>query len=240
LHTNPFNEVFGSSDEFSRRAARNTQVLLLEECRLDQLIDPAGGSYYVERLTYEVCQKAWEKFREIEAMGGMFKALEKGFPQDEIAAVHEKRKQDIVDKKSIIVGTNYSANINEKKQEDSPPDYEEIYQERNRYLKKYRNSRSLEQETKINEIRSFSKIPDASNSVEVIQAGTEAFLAGATIGEFNEKFLPGAMRKAQSAGRKANNAIDAVRQAPGARRVPPGRRAAESFEELRDRENSHE
>ncbi|MGD2090056.1 MAG: acyl-CoA mutase large subunit family protein [Candidatus Aminicenantes bacterium] len=222
LHTNPFNEVFGSSDEFSRRVTRNTQVLLLEECRLDQLIDPAGGSYYVEKLTHEVCQKAWDKFQEIEAMGGMFKALQKGFPQDETAAVHEKRKQDIINKKSIIVGTNYSANVNEKKPGDNFPDYEEIYRVRKKYLTKYRNSRSSIQETKIETKLSPAKTLDASNSEEIIQAGTEAFLAGATIGEINEKFLRGG---------------------PGGavfiKSAPPGR-AVESFEQMRDRENSHE
>jgi methylmalonyl-CoA mutase len=296
LHTNPFNEVFGSGDEFSRRAARNTQVILLEECRLDQLIDPAGGSYYVERLTYEVCQKAWEKFREIEAMGGMFKALQKGFPQDETNKVHEKRKQDIVDKKSIIVGTNYSVDVNEKKPGGNFPDYEEIYQVRKQYLKKYRDSRSLEQETKINEILSLSKIPDASNSTGIIQAGSEAFLAGATLGEINEKFLQGGLDQwvSKSVGQWVSGSVDQkgrrvegekVRsskmglkasipishtnsnklydiQDPGAfpadsvhlkkpsrwpegpKSVPhamgPPGRAAESFEALRDRENSHE
>jgi methylmalonyl-CoA mutase len=189
---------------------------------LDQLIDPAGGSYYVEKLTHEVCQKAWDKFQEIEAMGGMFKALQKGFPQDETAAVHEKRKQDIINKKSIIVGTNYSANVNEKKPGDNFPDYEEIYRVRKKYLTKYRNSRSSIQETKIETKLSPAKTLDASNSEEIIQAGTEAFLAGATIGEINEKFLRGG---------------------PGGavfiKSAPPGR-AVESFEQMRDRENSHE
>jgi methylmalonyl-CoA mutase len=233
LHTNPFNEVFGNGDEFSRRVARNTQVLLLEECRLDQLIDPSGGSYYVEKLTYEVCQKAWEHFREIEALGGMFKALEKGFPQDETAAVHEKRKQDIINKKSIIVGTNYSANVNEKKPQDNFPNYEEIYQVRKKYLTKYRNSRSSEQETEINKKLSPSKTLAASNSEEIIQAGTEAFLTGATIGEINQKLLRGV----QGGG-------FLEKSPPGRRRqkiIPLEiRRAVEIFEELRDREYCHE
>ncbi len=210
LHTNPFNEVFGSSDEFSRRAARNTQVLLLEECHLDRPVDPAGGSYFLESLTHEVCQKAWEKFREIEAMGGMFKALVKGFPQVEIAAVHEKRKQDIVDRRSIIVGTNYSANVNEKKPGDNFPDHEKIFQVRKKYLKKYRGRRSLEQEAKINEKLSISKVFDASNAAGIIPAGTEAFLAGATIGEINEKFLQGGLNQwvSESVGQWVSGSVD--------------------------------
>ncbi len=221
LHTNPFNEVTGSSDEFSRRVARNTQVILLEECHLDRSIDPAGGSYYVERLTHEVCQKAWEKFREIEAMGGMFKALEKGFPQEETAAVHEKRKQDIAERRSIIVGTNYSANVNEKKPGDNFPDHEEIFQVRTKYLKKYRDSRSSKQETRIDKKLSSLKMPLTSRSSNIIPAGTEAFLAGATIGEINEKLLRG------------------VQGGGFLEKSPPGR-AAESFEQMRDQENCHE
>jgi methylmalonyl-CoA mutase len=263
LHTNPFSEVFGSSDEFSRRVARNTQVLLHEECRLDRSIDPAGGSYYVEKLTHEVCQKAWDKFREIEAMGGMFKALQKGFPQDEIAAVHEKRKQDIVNKKSIIVGTNYSANINEKKPQDNFPDYEEIYRERKKYLTKYRNSRSSEQETEINKKLSHLKNLAASNDEEVIPAGTESLIAGATISEINEKFLRGGLNQSVSGSvgqlgdEQAQLGIPLItmpRPHPetnenqhkrfaqhigSPRRGAPGR-AAEDYEELRDREYSHE
>jgi methylmalonyl-CoA mutase len=266
LHTNPFNEVSVSSDEFSRRVARNTQVILLEECHLDRSMDPAGGSYYVERLTHEVCRKAWEKFREIEAMGGMFKALEKGFPQDETAAVHEKRKQDIVEGKSIIVGTNYSANVNEKKPGENFPDHEEIYQVRNKYLKKYRDSRSSKQETGIDKKLSHLKMPLTSINSDIIPAGTEAFLAGATIGEINEKFLQGGLkneggkgrrgegkktedrgqktedRRQMTAGTTANEKF--LQGGPGgtvfSKRVPPGRRAAEGFEQLRDQENSHE
>jgi len=258
LHTNPFNEVFGCGDEFSRRAARNTQVLLLEECHLDRLIDPAGGSYFLESLTHEVCQKAWMKFREIEAMGGMFKALVKDFPQVEIAAVHEKRKQDIIDRRSIIVGTNYSANVNEKKPGDNFPDHEEIFQVRKKYLKKYRGRRSLEQEAKINEKLSISKVFDASSGAEIIPAGTEAFLAGATIGEINKKFLQGGQkREAGKLGswedKKTDNRgqmtaettaneklLRGVQEGGFLEKSLPGRRAAESFEQMRDQENAHE
>ena len=111
LQTNRFNEVLDSSDEFARRTARNIQIVLNEECRLNRLIDPGGGSYYIEKLTHEVAQKAWEHFREIEAKGGMLKALQQGFPQKEIETVAQKRKDDIARRKSIIVGTNFSANV---------------------------------------------------------------------------------------------------------------------------------
>lgn len=115
LQTNPFDEVFGGGDEFSRRVARNTQILLNEECHLDPALDAAGGSYYIEKLTDEVAGKAWQKFQEIEARGGMLKALQEGFPQKEIEAVAQKRREDIATRKSLLVGTNFSVNANEKK-----------------------------------------------------------------------------------------------------------------------------
>ena len=66
MHTNFFDESFRTPDEFSRRIARNTQIILNEESHLNQIIDPAGGSYYVESLTDEVAKKSWTLFQEIE------------------------------------------------------------------------------------------------------------------------------------------------------------------------------
>ena len=114
LQTNPFDQAFGTPDEFSRRIARNTQIVLKEESHLDRSIDPAGGSYYVEKLTHEVAQKAWDLFRETEKQGGMFAALQKEFPQTQIQATAEKREKDLSKRKAVMVGTNFSANVKEK------------------------------------------------------------------------------------------------------------------------------
>jgi methylmalonyl-CoA mutase len=215
LSTNSFNERFGSGDEFSRRAARNIQVLLKDESRLDCLIDPAGGSYFVETLTYQVAQKAWKLFQDIEARGGMLKALQAGFPQEEIKAVEQKREADIARRKSIIVGTNFSAYVKEKKMEDTFPDYQAAHSKRTLFLEKYKKTRSKEQKTEIKEKLSQLKNAFIYVSEDVINAGAEAFLAGATLGEVT----------AMAGGDKGEAII-----------VPPlePRRAAEMFEELRD------
>ena len=190
LHTNAFNEVFsGGSDEFSRRVARNTQIILREECGLNRSIDPAG-SYYLEKLTAEVAQKAWEKFQEIEAKGGMFKTLQEGFPQKEIETVAEKRREDIKQGKSLMVGTNFSVNEKEEKPSVSSPDYEEILKVRDHYLKEYRNSRSTEQKKKIEKKQSQLKNLSASGTGDIIGAGAEAFLSGATLGEITAAMGP--------------------------------------------------
>src|SRR5690606_8722135 len=87
IHTNPFDESFNPSDNFSRRIARNTQIVLKEESHLDQVIDPAGGAYFVEKLTDDIANAAWKLFQSIEGKDGMINAIQSGFVQEEISKV---------------------------------------------------------------------------------------------------------------------------------------------------------
>ncbi|MEU4801952.1 methylmalonyl-CoA mutase family protein [Actinosynnema sp. NPDC023587] len=98
----PFDHAIGLPDDFARRVARNTQSLLLEESRLAGVIDPAGGSWYVERLTDELARAAWAWFREIEAAGG----LPAAFPlvADRLAATWEARGRNLADRTDAITG----------------------------------------------------------------------------------------------------------------------------------------
>jgi methylmalonyl-CoA mutase len=113
LHVSPFDEAIQQADEFSRRIARNTQLILLEESHLGKVIDPAGGSYYVESLTAQLAEEAWKLFQHIEVKGGMTKALEEGFVQAEVEKVAELRKKNVKTRKEKIVGTNFYANLAE-------------------------------------------------------------------------------------------------------------------------------
>ena len=113
LHVSPFDEAIRQADEFSRRIARNTQLILLEESHLGKVIDPAGGSYYVESLTAQLAEEAWNLFRKIEDKGGIVKALEEGFVQAEVEKVAELRKKHVKVRKEKIVGTNVYANLAE-------------------------------------------------------------------------------------------------------------------------------
>lgn len=113
LHVSPFDEAIQPADEFSRRIARNTQLILLEEAHVGKVIDPAGGSYYVETLTVQVAEEAWKLFQQIEAKGGMTKALEEGFVQAEVEKVAKLREQNVKMRKEKIVGTNFYANLAE-------------------------------------------------------------------------------------------------------------------------------
>ncbi len=113
LHVSPFDEAIGRADEFSRRIARNTQLILLEEAHIANVIDPAGGSYYVETLTARVAEEAWKLFQQIEEKGGIVKALQDGFVQAEVENVAEQRKNNVKKRKEKIVGTNFYANLAE-------------------------------------------------------------------------------------------------------------------------------
>jgi methylmalonyl-CoA mutase len=112
LHVTPFDYATGGS-QLAERIARNTQNILKEEANLQKVVDPAGGSWYVEALTTELAEKAWKYFQQIEAKGGMIEALKTGWLQDEISSVNEKRKQDIYTRKQSIIGTNVYANLDE-------------------------------------------------------------------------------------------------------------------------------
>ena len=113
LHIAPFDELTGSSP-FSERIARNVQLILKEEALLQKVVDPAGGSWYIEALTNELAEKAWAFFQEIDARGGMLEGLKSNWIQQEIAAVFAKKNLDIETRKQSIVGTNVYARLDEK------------------------------------------------------------------------------------------------------------------------------
>ncbi|MCA1320612.1 methylmalonyl-CoA mutase subunit beta [Bacillus tianshenii] len=102
------------ADAFSRRIARNTHYILKEESFLSKVVDPAAGSYYVEKLTHQLADEAWKLFQEIEGHGGMVGALETGFLQEKIKQVREKRMKDVESRKKVLVGTNMYANLGEQ------------------------------------------------------------------------------------------------------------------------------
>lgn len=110
----PFDAVVGGQSEFSRRIARNVQLILQEECNLTRLIDPAGGSWYVEKLTDELAHKAWALFQEIERRGGMAAALAEGYVQAQTAETAKQRSAALSTRKDVLVGTNMYANAQEQ------------------------------------------------------------------------------------------------------------------------------
>ncbi|MFN3195175.1 MAG: methylmalonyl-CoA mutase [Chlorobiota bacterium] len=113
LHTNSFDEAIALPTDYSARIARNTQLILQHETGITDYIDPFGGSYYVEKLTKELYDKAWELIEEVENHGGMAKAIESGMPKLKIEEAAAKRQARIDSGEEIIIG------INKNKVEDN-------------------------------------------------------------------------------------------------------------------------
>ncbi len=213
----PFDAVFSLPDEFSRRLARNTQTILNEETHLRELIDPAGGSYFIESLTESVADAAWTLFQAIEKQGGMAQSLVSGAFQDEIRKTAEQRQTDYHRRKSVLVGTNLYTNPKEDMIRPRVPDYEQIYKKRREYLQKYRVSGNQASNAAV-----LQKLEQITNlhSEEIINLGIEAVLAGATLGEISK-----ALR---------SQAGEPVRIMP-----VESRRASVLFEQLRKASENH-
>ncbi len=93
LHTNSLDEAIALPTDFSARIARNTQLVLQEETGITQVVDPWGGSYYVEYLTDQLVQRAWTLIEEVEGLGGMAKAIETGLPKLRIEEAAAKKSR---------------------------------------------------------------------------------------------------------------------------------------------------
>ncbi|MCS0786800.1 methylmalonyl-CoA mutase [Cytobacillus firmus] len=106
LHTNALDEAIALPTDFSARIARNTQLYLQEETGITNVIDPWGGSYYVEALTDQLIKRAWEHIEEIENLGGMAKAIETGLPKMRIEEAAARRQAQIDSGKETIIGVN--------------------------------------------------------------------------------------------------------------------------------------
>lgn len=119
----PFDAALGPSDDFARRIARNSQVLLQEESSLTKVADPAGGSWYVETLTRQLAEAAWALFQGIEGRGGMASVLLDGWWAGQLAASWTAREKNIAKRKDSLTGINEFPNILEQAVERPAPDF---------------------------------------------------------------------------------------------------------------------
>lgn len=180
LHVSPFDEVTRMPDAFSRRIARNVQIILMEECDLTQVLDPAGGSYAVESLTHEVAQSAWGLFQEVEKLGGMAKALAEGFPQEQVAATAKQRQKLLAQRREVLVGTNQYPNGQEKPLEVRLPDYDALRSKRSRAVAEHRTSAPDAADADV--LEKLARLLDIGGE-GMIEAAVAAVEAGATLGE---------------------------------------------------------
>jgi len=183
LQTNSYDESFNIPDDFSRRLARNTQIILKEESHLEQVIDPAGGSFFVEKLTDDIANSAWKLFQTIEENGGMLKAIQSGFVQNEIVKIADVKKKDFAKRKSILVGTNMYANPKEEMLEIKNKDLHAVYKKRVEYIQKYRVNGDNKKHSSI--LEKLQNIAD-TKSYDLIDNAVDAFLEGASLGEISK------------------------------------------------------
>jgi methylmalonyl-CoA mutase len=113
IHVDAYDNTYKCADEFSARIARNQQIILKEESYFDKIVDPSGGSYYIESLTDAIAQHAWKLFQDIEETGGFAAAFKAGTIQDAIAKTAHQRDLDIANRKTIVLGTNQYPNQHE-------------------------------------------------------------------------------------------------------------------------------
>lgn len=183
LHTNSFDEAIALPTDYSARIARNTQLILQHETGITDYIDPFGGSYYVEKLTKELYDKAWELIEEVENHGGMAKAIESGMPKLKIEEAAAKRQARIDSGEEIIIG------INKNKVEDNyqfeilEVDNVSVRNSQIERLNRIREERDSERvENILNEITKIAK----SGEGNLLELAVEAAEARATLGEISD------------------------------------------------------
>ncbi|HWQ61611.1 MAG TPA: methylmalonyl-CoA mutase family protein [Negativicutes bacterium] len=185
LSVGGFDEAVRQGDEFSRRISRNTQIVLQQECTLLQPVDPAGGAWYVEALTFELARKAWDLFRKTEENGGMFKALQAGFPQAQADKTAQKRAANLAKRRDVIVGTNMYANLAEKPLTVPEKQTEEFKALRRREVDEYRRETDdVERWTRLGQIAK-QRTTGGSACVASMDAAVAAAMAGCTAGEIS-------------------------------------------------------
>jgi methylmalonyl-CoA mutase len=182
LHTNSFDEALALPTDFSARISRNTQIFLQQEGGVCRTIDPWGGSYYVERLTYDLARRAWAHIEEVEAMGGMAKAIEEGLPKLRIEEAAAKTQARIDSGVQTIVGVN-KFRLNEA--EDVPVLKVDNAKVRQLQLDKLARLRGERDETAVAQaLDAITKATEMGRG-NLLELGIAAARAKATVGEIS-------------------------------------------------------
>jgi methylmalonyl-CoA mutase len=201
LHTNSFDEAIALPTEDSARIARNTQLILAEETGVTHVIDPLGGSYYVESLTASLADAAWTLIQEVEQMGGMTKAVDAGMPKLRIEESAARRQAAIDRGDETIVG------VNKYRLENEPPvdvreiDNTEVRRQQIARLEKLRASRDPKRVQEA--LDALTK--GAAGDANLLELSIEAVRARATVGEISD-----AMEKVFSRHRAVIRSISGV------------------------------
>ncbi|NTB99214.1 methylmalonyl-CoA mutase [Agrobacterium tumefaciens] len=183
LHTNSFDEAIALPTEFSARIARNTQLILQHETGVTRVADPLAGSYYVESLTSELAEKAWELIKEVEELGGMTKAIETGLPKRSIEEAATRRQAAVDRGHEVIVGVNKYRLPEEADIETLDIDNRAVREGQIRRLEK---TRQLRDPAKWAAAIAALKNVAESGRGNLLAAAVEAARARATVGEISD------------------------------------------------------
>ncbi|MEC1178206.1 methylmalonyl-CoA mutase [Metasolibacillus meyeri] len=183
LHTNALDEAIALPTDFSARIARNTQLFLQEETGMTKVIDPWGGSYYVEKLTEELTEKAWALIEEIEELGGMAKAIDTGLPKMKVEEAAAKRQAKIDSKTETIVGVNKYRLAEEEPIDILDIDNAVVREQQIERLEKMKASRNEEEVQK-----HLARLTKAAQTGEenLLAVAVDAARARASLGEISD------------------------------------------------------
>jgi len=181
LHTNALDEAMALPTDFSARIARNTQLILQEETGVTNVVDPLAGSYYVERLTHDLAEKAWELMQEVEEMGGMTKAVASGMPKLRIEETAATRQAMIDRGEEVIVGVNRYRRDTEDPIELLDIDNTAVLKSQVRRLERIRRDRDADTCA-----RALDEVTRrATEGGNLLEAAVEAARQRATVGEIS-------------------------------------------------------
>lgn len=183
LHTNALDEALALPTDFSARIARNTQLLIQQETGTCNVIDPWGGSYYVERLTHDLAQRAWAHIEEVESFGGMAKAIEAGIPKMRIEEAAARTQARIDSGRQTIVGVNKYRTDELDNVEVLRVDNQSVRRQQLEKLERLRAERD-ENETR----RQLDRLTESAGSGEgnLLEIAVDAARARATVGEISD------------------------------------------------------
>ena len=183
LHTNALDEAIALPSDFSARIARNTQLYLKDETEITSTVDPWSGSYYVEKLTNDIAERAWEHIQEIEELGGMTKAIEEGIPKLRIEQAAAKKQARIDSKKEVVVGVNEYRLEQEDDIVTLEVDNQKVRNEQVEALKKIRAERNNDEVS-----QKLQKITEAAKTEKgnLLELAVDAARSRATLGEISD------------------------------------------------------
>jgi methylmalonyl-CoA mutase len=181
LHTNALDEALALPTDFSARIARNTQIVLQQESGTTRIIDPWGGSYYVERLTAELAKRAWEHIQEVEKLGGMAKAIAAGVPKQRIEEAAARTQARIDTGQQVVVGVNKF-----RPENDVAPDVLKVDNSavRAAQIEKLKRLRAERDEAKT-QAALDALTEGASNGANLLELAVQAARAKASVGEIS-------------------------------------------------------